>query len=665
MTTDRLQAHHLADLKGSGLSDETIRASRCYSAQEPTTRELLGFGVGPGLVFPFPGTENTKGVPFVQVKPDTRPEGLNGAKYVSPKAAGCRIYVPPILSADRLTNPRVPLYVTEGAKKALKACQEGLTCIALSGVDAWRDHRNGKSAPIPDLDKIAWRGRRVYVVYDSDLTTKPAVRFAEFRLARELRERGAEVSAVRLPGGPDGEKVGLDDYLCSHSVEAFCELEPEPIHHPAKDADVPVVLPPAEVTREGDDFRFRWPSLAVDIGLSRLRDAGDGVQSEISVTRNGLPLHWSRLNLASLSAREGLVTKLSRTRTKIPWREVIEEACRETARRFREGAPTVELVPQLIAEEARHVVTKLIVDHNVNVLFADGGAGKSLLALALAIAIRTGTALPGGLVPRRTGPTLYLDWEFDPAEHQDRLARLIAGLDIRGPVPIAYRKMVGGVADEALMLRQEIARLGAVLVVVDSLAPACGAEPETADANIRAFAALRSFGVASLVLAHVSKAMVDAPRGARPFGSVFVQNLARNVWELRKAEDQSDANVLTVGLYHTKANGGRLLPPFGLRFDFLGAQTYLESSEITEDVALRERAGLGYAIKALLRSSPHTIAELASALDTSDENIRKALYRLEEKGVVVRVGDGKPAPNRPVRWALKARTEDACGGDKK
>jgi hypothetical protein len=45
--------------------------------------------------------------------------------------------------------------------------------------------------------------------------------------------------AVRIPPGPHGEKVGLDDYLCTHSVEAFCALEPEPIKHPAKDLATP------------------------------------------------------------------------------------------------------------------------------------------------------------------------------------------------------------------------------------------------------------------------------------------------------------------------------------------------------------------------------------------------------------------------------------------
>jgi hypothetical protein len=253
MTTARLWDHHIRDLRSSGLTDETIRASGCYSATEATVRELLGFGVGPGLVFPFPGTENEHSVPFVQVKPDKRPEWLNGAKYITPKGGGCRLYLPPTLAPDTLTNPRVPLTLTEGCKKCLKAVQEGLPCVALAGVDAWRDRRTGKSQPIPDLDRIAWERRTAYIVYDSDLATKPAVRWAEFRLGRELRERGAKVYVVRIPEGQNGQKVGLDDYLCHHSVEAFCALEPKEIVHPAKADAFPVlsVAPLGEfVTKE-------------------------------------------------------------------------------------------------------------------------------------------------------------------------------------------------------------------------------------------------------------------------------------------------------------------------------------------------------------------------------------------------------------------------------
>ena len=234
MPVETLWAHHQADLRSSGLTDATIQTSRCYSATEPTTRMLLGFGVGPGLVFPFPGATKADGSEFCQVKPDTVPQALGKARYVTPKESGCRLYVPPILDPVLLSNPKRPLYLTEGCKKALKATQDGLPTLAFAGVDAWRDRRNGTGKPIPELDLVIWKARTVYIVYDSDLAWKLPVRWAEFRLARELHQRGAKVFTVRLPSNPDGSKVGFDDYLVTHSVEVFCAIEPEAVEHPEK-----------------------------------------------------------------------------------------------------------------------------------------------------------------------------------------------------------------------------------------------------------------------------------------------------------------------------------------------------------------------------------------------------------------------------------------------
>jgi Domain of unknown function (DUF3854) len=145
------------------------------------------------------------------------------------------VYVPPLVSPSTLADPSTPLWLTEGEKKALKACQEGLACIALPGVWSWRTRAgrvDGKSGPVEDLDHIAWQRRTVYVVFDSDLATNPSVRDAEHALAQELRRRGARPVAIRLPGGPAAEKVGLDDYLCTHSVEALCAIEPAEIRNP-------------------------------------------------------------------------------------------------------------------------------------------------------------------------------------------------------------------------------------------------------------------------------------------------------------------------------------------------------------------------------------------------------------------------------------------------
>ena len=301
MPQERLWAHHLADLQASGLSQESIDQSGCYSAPEPTTRILLGFGVGPGLVFPFPGCTSSFNQPFCQVKPDKRQEWMKHAKYLTPKDSGCHVYKPPTLEQSRLENTAVPIYLTEGCKKALKAVQEGLACLAFAGVDAWRDRSNGhKSAPLSDLDGIPWKRRKVYIVYDSDLAWKAPVRMAEFRLSRELQARGAIVHAIRLPNTPDGKKVGLDDYLLTHSIDTFCGLEPEIIEHPDKPgsivqfSSVPlgdfVDSDLGEIPHLIGDGVITQSSLVSIVGRAKLGKTW--ILTQLGLTVAGLNTHW-------------------------------------------------------------------------------------------------------------------------------------------------------------------------------------------------------------------------------------------------------------------------------------------------------------------------------------------------------------------------------------
>jgi len=128
------------------------------------------------------------------------------------------------LPPDVLSDPSKPLLITEGEKKALKGCQEGLSCIAVSGVWCWRTKDGDTSIPVPDLDRIEWKGRLVTIVFDSDLARNKDVARAEAELARELARRGALVYSVRLPGGAQGQKIGLDDYLVEYSIAAFRAL---------------------------------------------------------------------------------------------------------------------------------------------------------------------------------------------------------------------------------------------------------------------------------------------------------------------------------------------------------------------------------------------------------------------------------------------------------
>jgi Domain of unknown function (DUF3854) len=72
---------------------------------------------------------------------------------------------------------------------------------------------------LPTLD-----GRRVFICFDSDAVSKPDVGLAERRLTNFLRQHGAWVAVIRLPAGDDGAKVGIDDYLAAHGIDALDAL---------------------------------------------------------------------------------------------------------------------------------------------------------------------------------------------------------------------------------------------------------------------------------------------------------------------------------------------------------------------------------------------------------------------------------------------------------
>lgn len=208
---------HRAKVTACGLSLETATRAQLHSGSEAEVKDLLGYGgAGTGLVIPY--RED-----YARVRIDN--PGPDGKRYRSPRAQGNHLYVPAILPAGVLEDSSTPLYVTEGEFKSLKACQEGLACVALPGVWSWKTKLHGRSLAIADLDRVTWAKRTVVIVFDSDLAEKPAVAWAEHQLCQELRRRSATVYVLRLPDGARGEKIGLDDYLLAHGVDSFKRLE--------------------------------------------------------------------------------------------------------------------------------------------------------------------------------------------------------------------------------------------------------------------------------------------------------------------------------------------------------------------------------------------------------------------------------------------------------
>ncbi len=223
-----LHPEHFADLRRSGVGEETIAVAGIRSLGPAEQRRYLSPRIAEKIqhcyIIPYPDSEGFYRVKLFPPIPDGDGQHI---RYYQPAGTAPRLYFPPRARAS-LADPTVELVLTEGEKKALKADQEGLACAALGGLWSWL--LNG--APLPDLDRVDWCERRVLLAPDSDVWTRPDLLKAVYALGRELEARGASTVVVKLPAGPSGSKVGLDDYLC---VQAIADLERLPtlgLKHP-------------------------------------------------------------------------------------------------------------------------------------------------------------------------------------------------------------------------------------------------------------------------------------------------------------------------------------------------------------------------------------------------------------------------------------------------
>jgi hypothetical protein len=224
---------HLENLYKSGLSNKTILEADIKSVSPRDITKKLGFDI-PGLSsmyeIPYPCDEEySRFKAFYADSERYYKDGSEKPKYLARKDSGNHLYIPHKVTPI-LKDVSIPLYITEGEKKTLKAAQEGINCIGLSGLWNWGKKLNdGAYELLPDFDQIAIEGRTVYLVPDSDWLEpnregKPKnLKQAVFALAYLLIDKGATVSWVELPRTGE-EKVGLDDYLCSHTVGDFGKL---------------------------------------------------------------------------------------------------------------------------------------------------------------------------------------------------------------------------------------------------------------------------------------------------------------------------------------------------------------------------------------------------------------------------------------------------------
>jgi hypothetical protein len=204
MLNDPLSPEHRRALEeGSGIAPELIAARGYRTVIDRQELKRLRFARVqqrvPGILIPLHAPDGSPA--GYQYRPDNPRPNRRGkpVKYETPAGASLSLDVPPRCRAD-IGNPSVPLWFTEGAKKADAAATHGLCCINLTGVWGFKGRNPfGGVTLLADFDAIALQGRECVIAYDSDIVEKRPVQQAMERLAEHLRRKGATVYVARLP----------------------------------------------------------------------------------------------------------------------------------------------------------------------------------------------------------------------------------------------------------------------------------------------------------------------------------------------------------------------------------------------------------------------------------------------------------------------------------
>ncbi len=311
-----------------------------------------------------------------------------------------------------------------------------------------------------------------------------------------------------------------------------------------------------------------------------------------------------------------------------------------TALDLRHGTPPDQLADPFLTPEGPTVI------------YARGGTGKGMIACWLAIRL-----VRAGHVP------MVIDFEGHEREWGSRLRGLgatddeLSQVHYRAPFGADWTAGTGPLSKVAGLIRDDAQALGVTYLIVDSYSVATSnGDTMGGEAAAREyFSALSTIGLPSLTIAHVRGDSGKFPE--RPFGSVFVHNLARETWAVeRLGEDDDDSDpdeirfgphVVALELRNRKSNARPMSPAQFVTFSFFADGTI----DATTD-GPTGRAVVDLAADALA-DGPMPLAKIAGAIkeDTgetvSEDTIKRAMLRHPTRFIHESTGP------RPRPWMLR------------
>jgi hypothetical protein len=401
-------------------------------------------------------------------------------------------------------------------------------------------------------------------------------------------------------------------------------------------------------------YRLRAEKERIIFDVDQVRREANSLWCELTVKTDlsearflrGNTIHAAALNLSaprSLKERAKRLEEKARVKdTVIDFESLLEELAVDVITAEREGSPGMILADEPVPPlEQTWVVDGLpLLQENPMILFGDGAAGKSYLALYVACKLE-----------QMGIPTGYFDWECEAKAQRRRLDKVFG----RNAPRIFYRRMEAPLIHVAPQIRMDVQARGLKYVICDSISIAIHDALELSSTVASYFQAARSLNVGSLHLAHTTKAEGG---DKKPFGSNMWHNLARATWNLKRSEE-SYGRELKVSAYNRKWNDEARLPA-------LGWQIFFDPNGVTfnrcpAELDRKPEAGATSSSEtkdriaaALRKNGPLTIVDLEERTGLKLETIRKVIQRDDGK----LFGKDASYPDRVFRIRLVSSRDD-------
>jgi hypothetical protein len=390
--------------------------------------------------------------------------------------------------------------------------------------------------------------------------------------------------------------------------------------------------------KTGAGFSMFWPDSDILFefeNFSETRAWGPVCELGVTVGVNGhaIRIEQARVKLASVSDRGQWSKRLQEVHPHLPWKEIIQNSFIRVQSERRKGEPAVRLSKAAKGPAASYRISPLSHDELPTTIFCEAGSAKSYLALLCCMLVESGEAVCG--LSAIKGRALFLDWEMSEKAHGERWRLLCAGHPELADSDPLYKRMYAPLPDDLQAVQGLVTTHDIQFVVVDSLGPAAGQELLGAETAIKFFQAVRTLKTAVLVIGHTAK----NSETKSIFGSVFFFNLSRNVFELKKAQE-SQEDVLRVGLHHRKSNLTKLHRPFGLELTFAPEQVKFSSFDLGTDAELAKDLPLKDRMVKALEQGAMTARDLADQLDAQLGQVKVRLS--QKKGsLFIQMGQDK------------------------